>query len=148
MDLKPHIQKFRQRYAEVEMLLSDPRTFANNQKFQELSREYSRLKELVASGDAYLKVERDLAENRALLATETENSELAQMAREEIARLEPEEKHLALEVQAGILPPDPSDSRNTIIEIRAGAGGSGICAVRRGPLSDVHALRRRTRMEG
>jgi peptide chain release factor 1 len=124
MDLKPHIEKFRQRFAEVEALLSDPKSFANNQKFQELSREYARLKELVAVGNVYLKVERDLTDNRVLLANEAEDSELAQMAREEVARLEPEEKRLALAVQAGILPPDPTDSRNTIIEIRAGAGGS------------------------
>jgi peptide chain release factor 1 len=124
MDLKPHIDKFRQRFAEVETLLSDPKTFANNQKFQELSREYARLKDLVAVGQSYLKTERDLSENRALLTSETEGSELALMARDEIARLEPEEKRLALAVQSGILPPDPTDSRNTIIEIRAGAGGS------------------------
>jgi peptide chain release factor 1 len=124
MDLKPHIEKFRQRFAELETLLSDPKTFTNNQKFQELSREYARLKELVASGEAYLKVARDLDDNRSLLTTETENSELAHMAREEIARLEPEEKRLAVAVQFGLLPPDPTDSRNTIIEIRAGAGGS------------------------
>lgn len=124
MDLKPHIERFRQRFAEVETLLSDPKTFANNQKFQELSREYARLKELVAGGKTYLKVEADLRDNRALLASEGEDSELAGMAREEIARLEPEEKRLALAVQAGILPPDPTDSRNTIIEIRAGAGGN------------------------
>ncbi len=66
MDLKPHIEKFRQRFAELETLLSDPKTFANNQKFQELSREYARLKELVASGEAYLKVARDLEDNRAV----------------------------------------------------------------------------------
>ena len=46
------------------------------------------------------------------------------MAKEEVARLEAEEKRLGSEVQRGILPPDPTDSRNTIIEIRAGAGGS------------------------
>jgi peptide chain release factor 1 len=124
VDLKPHIEKFRQRYAELETLLSDPKTFANNGKFQELSREYSRLKQLVAAGEQFLKVSRDLAENRVLLQSETEDPELAQLAREEIARLEPEEKRLALEVQAGVLPPDPTDSRNTIMEIRAGAGGS------------------------
>jgi peptide chain release factor 1 len=45
------------------------------------------------------------------------------MAREDIARLEVEEKRLGQEVQRGVLPPDPADSRNTIIEIRAGAGG-------------------------
>jgi peptide chain release factor 1 len=124
VDLKPHIEKFRHRFAEVETLLSDPKTFANNQKFQELSREYARLKELVAHGEAYLKVSRDLADNRALLESEAEDSELAQMAKDEVARLEPEEKRLALLVQEGILPPDPTDSRNTIMEIRAGAGGS------------------------
>ena len=124
MDLKPHIEKFRNRFVEVEALLSDPKTFANNQKYQELSREYARLKGLVADSDVYLRVERDLAENRALLGSEHENSEMAQLAREEIARLEPDEKRLSLVVQGGILPPDPTDSRNTIIEIRAGAGGN------------------------
>src|ERR1044071_6300504 len=103
MELKPHIEKFRQRFAEVETQLSDPKIFANNQKFQELSREYARLKELVADGEAYLKVQRDLEDNRILLATEPAESELGQMAREEIARLEPEEKRLALLVQAGVL---------------------------------------------
>ena len=124
MDLKPHIEKFRQRFAEVETLLSDPKTFSNNLRFQELSREYARLKELVAIGQVYLKIAADLADNRALLGSEAEDSELAGMAREEIVRLESEEKRLALAVQAGLLPPDPTDSRNTIIEIRAGAGGS------------------------
>jgi peptide chain release factor 1 len=58
-----------------------------------------------------------------LLAAEPADSELAQMAREDIARLEGEETRLAHEVQLGLVPPDPADSRNTIIEIRAGAGG-------------------------
>jgi peptide chain release factor 1 len=64
-----------------------------------------------------------LAENRALLQAEPAESELAQLAREEVARLEAEETRLGQEVQRGVLPPDPTDSRNTIIEIRAGAGG-------------------------
>ena len=123
MDLRPHIEKFSRRFAEVEAALSDPKAFDNPQRAQELSKEYARLKELVAHGQAYLKTLADLAENRALLQAEPADSELAQMAREEIARLEAEEKRLALEIQRGILPPDPADSRNTIIEIRAGAGG-------------------------
>jgi peptide chain release factor 1 len=65
----------------------------------------------------------DLAQNRALLQSEPAESELAQMAREEIARLEAEGRRLGQEIQRGILPPDPADSRNTIFEIRAGAGG-------------------------
>src|SRR5512137_2531569 len=119
MDLRPQIDKFARRFSEVEAALSDPKAFANPQRAQELSKEYASLKELVAYGQAYRKAVADLAENRALLESEPADSELAQMAREEIARLEVEEKRLAYEVQNGILPPDPADSRNTIFEIRA-----------------------------
>jgi len=123
MDLRPHIEKFRQRFAEVETALSDPKAFDNPQRAQELGREYARLKEQVATGEAYLKTLADLRENRALLAAEPADSELAQMAREEIARLEAGEGRLEKAVQFGLVPPDPADSRNTIVEIRAGAGG-------------------------
>ena len=123
MDLRPHIEKFRKRFAEVEAALSDPKAFDNPQRAQELSREYARLKELLAHGDNYLKTLADLEQNRALLKSEPQESELAQMAREEVARLEVDENRWAQQIQFGILPPDPSDSRNTIIEIRAGAGG-------------------------
>jgi peptide chain release factor 1 len=123
MDLSPHIEKFARRLAEVEAALSDPNTFNNQQRAQELGKEYARLKDLVGQGQTYLKVLAELAENRAMLAAEPAESELAQMAKEEVGRLEREEKRLGLEVQRGILPPDPADSRNTIVEIRAGAGG-------------------------
>src|SRR5437016_3009090 len=123
MDLGPHIDRFARRFAEVEAALSDPKAFDNPQRAQELSKEYARLKDLVAYGQAYKKVLVDLAENRALLKTEAVDSELAQMAKEDVARLEAEEKRLSLEVQRGVIPPDPADSRNTIVEIRAGAGG-------------------------
>ncbi len=53
MDLRPHIDRFARRLAEVEAALSDPKVFDNNQRAQELSKEYSSLKELVASGQAY-----------------------------------------------------------------------------------------------
>jgi peptide chain release factor 1 len=124
MEFRPHIERFARRFAEVESALSDPKAFDNPQRAQELSREYARLKDLVAAGSAYLKTVEELAANRALLASEAADSELAQMAKEEISRLAPEEKRLGFEVQWGILPPDPSDSRNTIMEIRAGAGGT------------------------
>ena len=123
MDLRPQIERFSRRFAEVEAALSDPKAFDNPQRAQELSREYARLKELTADGQAYLKTVAHLADNRALLKGEPADSELAQMAKEEIAGLETEEKRLEQELQRGILPPDPADSRNTIIEIRAGAGG-------------------------
>lgn len=124
MDLRPHIERFSRRYSEVEAALSDSTVFANPQRAQELSREYARLKELIASGNAYLKAVTDLRENRELIQSEASDSELAVLAREEISRLEEDEKRFALDLQHGIVPPDPIDSRNTILEIRAGAGGS------------------------
>jgi peptide chain release factor 1 len=78
----------------------------------------------VATGNAYLRVVSELADNRELLKTEPPESEMGQLAREEVTRLEAGEKRLTLAVQRGLVPPDPTDSRNTIIEIRAGAGGS------------------------
>src|ERR1019366_7064237 len=94
MDLRPHIEKFRKRFAEVESLLSDSKVFDNPQNAQELSREYARLKELVAGGMAYLKTVADLNENRELLKSEPAESELALMAEEGILRLRGEEEKL------------------------------------------------------
>ncbi|HUR44814.1 MAG TPA: peptide chain release factor 1 [Candidatus Saccharimonadales bacterium] len=123
MDLKPHIDRFARRLAEVEAALSDPKVFENKQRAQDLSKEYSRLKDLITSGRKYLKVLDELQANRAMLTSEAD-LELAAMARDELQTLEKDEQRLALEVQLGVLPPDPTDSRNTIVEIRAGAGGS------------------------
>ena len=124
MDLRPCLEKFSSRLAEVESALSDPAVFGNKARAQELGREHSRLRDLVATGAAYLKALGDLADNQALLKSEPAGSEMALLAQEEIARLEKEQHRLAQEVQRGLLPPDPADSRNTIFEIRAGAGGS------------------------
>ena len=124
MDLRPHIERFARRLAEVESALSGPGVFDHAQRAQELSREYARIKDLVATGNAYLRAVTELADNRELLKTELPDSEMGQLAREEATRLEAEEKRLTLLVQRGLVPPDPTDSRNTIIEIRAGAGGS------------------------
>ena len=124
MDLRPHVDRFSRRFAEVEAALADPEAFSNPKRGQELNREYSRLKELVSTGTAFLKCGEDLKANREMLAAEPAESELATMAKEEIARLEQEEGPLRQAVMHGLVPPEPTDSRNTIIEIRAGAGGA------------------------
>ncbi len=123
MNLRPHIEKFGPRLADIESRLSDPKVFDNPAKAQELSREYSRLKELAAAGERYLKVGAEMAEHAETLKAEPPDSEMAKMLREEIEQLQSEEKRLARQIQVGLAPPDPADSRNTIIEIRAGAGG-------------------------
>ncbi|MGD1085508.1 MAG: peptide chain release factor 1 [Verrucomicrobiota bacterium] len=124
MDLRPYIEKFTRRHVEVEAALSDPKLFDNPARAQELSREYARLKELLTTGQRYLKVLADLRQHAEILKTEPGESELAQLAREEIGALQAEEKSLARKLHLALAPADPADSRNTIMEIRAGAGGS------------------------
>ncbi len=124
MDLHPFITHFRQRFAEVEARLSAPDAFANPQKGQELTREHARLRELVETGDAFLKVEAELADNRAMMAAEPPGSEMSVLAAEEIQRLEGQMARLAQKLKEGIVPPSPTDSRNSILEIRAAAGGA------------------------
>jgi peptide chain release factor 1 len=123
MDLRPYLDRFARRLAEVETALSDSKVFDNPSRAQELAREHARLKDLNARGADYLKVQADLAASRAMVAAESD-PELLELAREEVQGLEVRLEKLTLAVQAGIVPPDPSDSRNTIIEIRAGAGGA------------------------
>jgi peptide chain release factor 1 len=124
VDLRPHIEKCQTRLTEVEAALSAPKVFDNPTRAQELTKEYSRLKDLAAAGQHFLKLEAELEANRTLLHQEPQGSELAILAYDEIARLEREHAQCALQVQRGLLPPEPADARNTIIEIRAGAGGS------------------------
>ena len=124
MDFYSHIDKFANRLKEVESALSDPKVFDSPQKAQDLGREYSRLKELVNLGAAWKKNGEELESNKEILKQEAPDSELSQMAREEVERLQAESKKLNLKLLQGILPEDPADSRNTIVEIRGGAGGT------------------------
>lgn len=124
MDFRPFIDKFRKRFAEVESQLSAPDAFSNPQKGQELTREHSRLRDLVAAGESFLQTQSELAENRSILASEPAASEMALMATEEIQRLEKLDAQFAGRLLEGIIPPSPTDSRNSILEIRAAAGGA------------------------
>jgi len=87
MDLRPYVEKLRRRLAEVERALAEPATFQQPQRAQELGREYARLKEGVAHGEAYARALAELEANRALLSGEPD-PEWQALAREEIARLE------------------------------------------------------------
>ncbi len=124
MDLLPFIEKFRRRFDEVEALLSSPDAFANAQKGQELTREHSRLRDLVSDGEAWIRAGTEITENKALLLAEGPDSEMGLMATEELQRLEPEHQRLTLRLLDGIAPPSPTDSRNSVVEIRAAAGGA------------------------
>jgi peptide chain release factor 1 len=122
MDLTSHLDRFAKRFAELEELLARPDLYDHPQRAQELTREHARLKQVIAQGQHWQKLKRDLAEAEAM-AKNTSDKEMAEMAEEELATLRPAYEKAEQAVRFAIVPPDENDSRNTIVEIRAGVGG-------------------------
>lgn len=100
----------------------DPAVLSDTQKLKEANREYQRVQHILALGDAYLSALAQLESARAALA-ETEEEELAAMAQEEITTLEAKVPTLERAIHVALIPPDPQDQNDALIEIRAGAGG-------------------------
>jgi peptide chain release factor 1 len=113
------IQDLEIRFQEVESLLSDPTVISNQPEFRKLSREHADLAPLIEAYRRYRKVLEELAENRELVS----DPEMKEMAEEEIGRLEGEKEALDAEIKILLLPKDPNDSKDVILEIRAGTGG-------------------------
>jgi peptide chain release factor 1 len=121
MDILPAIEKQRHRFAALESELSNPAIFSDQRRASELAREHLRLKKLLEDFDRYQSVQRELVDNQAL--ADGDDAEMAALAAEEMVNLQAELARLEREIQIGLVPPDPNDSRNTIVEIRAGTGG-------------------------
>ena len=109
------------RHEEVSALLGDSQTIANQNKFRDLSREYSELEPVVACYAQYRKVRADLEEAQQML--EDADPDVREMAQEEIQSGGERQTVLELELQTLLLPRDPHDSHNVFLEIRAGTGG-------------------------
>jgi peptide chain release factor 1 len=110
------------RVAELERLMTDPSVVGNSREMQRVGRELSELRPLVEAHARYRKIAQELEENRELQESE-KDPEIRSMAREEIARLSADQEKVAAEIRLLLLPRDPNDEKNILIEIRAGAGG-------------------------
>ena len=116
------VKQLKQRVSELEKALQSSAVVSNPKKLQALSQEYSDLKDKAALADIYEKVSQALLDANKT-KTETDDPELAQMAADEIVKLSSEKQDLEAKLKAALLPQDPKDSKNVIMEIRAGAGG-------------------------
>jgi peptide chain release factor 1 len=116
------LEKVRQRFEEVGRLLSDPTVVANPDKLRELSKEHSSLTPLIRSYDQYRKLKTDLEGLKEITETSSD-PEMKQLAYDELN--EGKEKLACLEeaLKVLLIPKDPNDSKNVIVEIRAGTGG-------------------------
>ena len=107
------------RYRELEELLCQPHVLNDAKKYTELSRERAELSELVRAYDEFAATQKRLSDDRAALA----DPELRELAEAEIPELEAAIAKLSAEINLLLLPSDPHDARNTVLEIRAGTGG-------------------------
>lgn len=121
MDYAPLIEKRKQRFAEVELAISDPDLFSDQKKATETMREHGRLKNLLEMWDQLQTSKQNLAENQELI--KEDDPEIVEMAQEEIPELETKIATLSQDVQYALLPRDPTEDRDALIELRAGAGG-------------------------
>lgn len=120
--MEEKVQQLLLRLHEVEQLLGHPDSVSNQKIYRELTQEHAYLSELRESWDGLARTKKQLADNRNIIATETDQ-ELVGLAREEIQQLETQEKTLEQKIHTLLVPPDPRDSRTIILEIRAGTGG-------------------------
>lgn len=116
------IEKLLHRLRQVEAELSSPEALSDQKKYRSLSEEHSHLAELKEAWEALQKAESDLKENRSLLSLETD-PEMLSLLKEDVQSLEHSLDELRKKIETLLVPPDPNDSRNIIVEIRAGTGG-------------------------
>ena len=121
MDLAPLIAKKRERLAELDRLVSFDDFYNDPAKARDIMREQARLKELAVADHEAHTLRTQLKDNSAL-ATGTD-PEMAELAAAEIPQIEARLAILDRDIQFALLPPDESEDRNAIIEIRAGTGG-------------------------
>jgi len=116
------LEKVRERYEEVTRLLSDPTVVSNQQRFRELSKEHSDLAPLMKSYDAYRKLKKDLVGLKEIMGTSSD-PEMKQLAYSELDETKVKLQAVEDELKVLLIPRDPNDSKNVIVEIRAGTGG-------------------------
>jgi len=122
MDLNSLIERRRERFAELEREVADPRLFDNRKRAGEIMREHASIKGLLERWNELEAARRQLDDNREL--TTSRDVEIAAMADDEIPDLGKRVADLEREIQIGLLPSDENENRDAIVEIRAGTGGS------------------------
>ncbi len=110
-----------ERFQELETLLSDPEIIKNQESYRKYSKEHFDLSKIVAAYREFKRTQEDLQDSEDLL--KDPDPEIKEMAREEIHALNDRRKQLEHELTILLLPKDPNDEKNILLEIRAGTGG-------------------------
>lgn len=109
------------RYEQLEQMLSDPQLLSQQKEYSRVAKERAELEELVSCYREWKRTEQEIEENRELLKEKDEA--LRELAKEELSTLREKKEELESRVKILLLPKDPNDNKNVILEIRAGTGG-------------------------
>ena len=110
------------KYKKLEVQLADPEDIADMKKFVQLNKDYKELEPIIAAGLEYKRLLDELAQAKDMFMNEKDD-DLKEMAREEIADIEPKLPDLEQKIKLMLIPADPDDSKNAMVEIRGGTGG-------------------------
>jgi peptide chain release factor 1 len=115
------LQEVQARYHELNSQLADPSVTSDPDAYQRLAKEHARLRKLVESYERFRAIDDEIAETRAMLDDDEEA--IREMARDELAELSAEREALEGAIKEMLIPRDPLDEKNVILEVRAGTGG-------------------------
>ena len=110
------------KYKKLEEQLADPAVIADMKKFVQLNKDYKELQPIIAAGLEYKRLVDELAQAKDILMNE-KDEDLKEMAKEEIAQIEPQLPDMEQNIKLLLIPADPDDSKNAMVEIRGGTGG-------------------------
>jgi len=116
------LEKIEKRFQTISEQMADQQVTSDHSKYSKLAREYAELEEVVKKYQQYKKVLAQIEGSRSIIES-SDDEELTQLAEEELETLTEEEEKLTRELQMLLIPPDPHDENNAILEIRAGTGG-------------------------
>jgi peptide chain release factor 1 len=122
MDFSALVARKQDRFSELEALVSSPDLFNDSKRAQEVLREHSRTKALLDKWATLEKTSREIEENEELASGD--DAEMAELARAELPALREALPRLEREMQIALLPPEPDEDKDAIVEIRAGTGGA------------------------
>lgn len=117
------LQMLEDRYEELGELLSDPEVIADTKRFTELSKEMADLRETVEKYNQYKEVSQRISDDEEMLNEGLDDDEMTEMVKAELADSKDEKQALEEEIKILLIPKDPNDDKNIIMEIRGAAGG-------------------------
>ncbi len=117
------LQVIEDKFMDLEQRISDPEVIARQDEWRKLTRQHAQLSETVETFRTYKKVLAGIDEAMEVIEDKSMDEEFREMAQEELKELKPQKEELEEKLQILLLPKDPNDDKNIIIEIRGGAGG-------------------------